>query len=101
MMIVQLEIICRTSGIWPLRRDLRISWVRSVWGLQRVGSGRTEGGVLNRMVVTLDLAFLSLVDILLVVGDDSLGEGLPDGVDLGHVASSPHANADVEVLEAF
>ena len=53
------------------------------------------------MVVTLDLAFLSLVDILLVVGDDSLGEGLPDGVDLGHVASSPHANADVEVLEAF
>ena len=47
----------------------------------------------------LDFSLLGFVDILLVVGDDSLGEGLPDGVDLGDVAAAAHANADVEVLE--
>lgn len=38
-----------------------------------------------------------LVDVLLVVGDEGLGDGLADGVDLRGVAAAGNANADVEV----
>ena len=40
-----------------------------------------------------------LVDVLLVVGDEGLGDGLTDGVDLGGVATAGDADADVEVGE--
>lgn len=40
-----------------------------------------------------------LVDVLLVVGDEGLGDGLADGVDLGGVATAGDADADVEVGE--
>ena len=40
-----------------------------------------------------------LVDELLVVGDEGLGNGLADGVDLGGVATAGDAHADVEVGE--
>jgi len=40
-----------------------------------------------------------LVDELLVVGDEGLGDGLTDGVDLGGVATAGDADADVEVGE--
>merc|ERR1712154_622950 len=45
----------------------------------------------------LDLLLALLIDILLVVGDQRLGKSLPDGVDLGHVATALHTNADVDV----
>lgn len=40
-----------------------------------------------------------LVDELLVVGDEGLGDRLTDGVDLGRVATAGDADADVQVGE--
>lgn len=40
-----------------------------------------------------------LVDVLLVVGDQGLGDGLSDGVDLGGVATTGDADADVNCAE--
>lgn len=40
-----------------------------------------------------------LVDVLLVVGDDGLGDGLTDGVDLGGVTTTGDADADVDTGE--
>ena len=40
-----------------------------------------------------------LIDVLLVVGDDGLGDGLTDGVDLGSVTTTSDANTDVDTGE--
>lgn len=40
-----------------------------------------------------------LVDVLLVVGDQGLGDGLTDGVDLRSVTTTGDADADVDVGE--
>lgn len=40
-----------------------------------------------------------LVDVLLVVGDEGLGDGLADGVDLRSVTTTGDADADVDVGE--
>lgn len=40
-----------------------------------------------------------LVNVLLVVGDDRLGDGLTDGVDLGGVTTTGDADADVDTGE--
>ena len=45
----------------------------------------------------LDLLLALLVNVLLVVRHQRLGERLPDGVDLGHVATALHTDADVNV----
>merc|ERR1719384_1518591 len=45
----------------------------------------------------LDLLLALLVNVLLVVRHQRLGERLPDGVDLGHVAASLDTDADVNV----
>ena len=48
-----------------------------------------------------DLSFLSLVDEFLVVGDDSLGNGLSDGVDLCNITTSSDGDSDIKVLESL
>ena len=48
----------------------------------------------------LDLLLALLVNKLLVVGDQGLGEGLPDGVHLGHVSAALHTDADVNVSKS-
>ena len=40
-----------------------------------------------------------LIDELLVVCDDRLGDGLADGVDLGSVSTSGDSDADVDTGE--
>lgn len=40
-----------------------------------------------------------LIDELLVVGDEGLGDGLTDGVDLGSVSTTGDADADVDAGE--
>lgn len=45
----------------------------------------------------LELVLGVLVDVLLVVGDDGLGDGLTDGVDLRGVTTTGDADADVDV----
>ena len=47
----------------------------------------------------LDVLLGGLINVLLVVGDDALGDGLTDGVDLGSAATRADADADVELLE--
>jgi len=48
----------------------------------------------------LKLALALLIVVLLVVGDDGLGDSLADGHHLGAGTTSVDAHADVEVLEA-
>lgn len=50
---------------------------------------------------TFDFSLLGLVDVLLVVCDNSLGECLSDGVDLGNVTSSSDSDSDIEMLESL
>jgi hypothetical protein len=45
---------------------------------------------------SLDLILRELVDVFLVVGDNWLGNGLTDGVDLAGVTTSCYAHADVD-----
>jgi hypothetical protein len=40
-----------------------------------------------------------LIDVLLVVGDNGLGDGLTDGVDLGGVTTTGDADTDVDTGE--
>ena len=49
----------------------------------------------------LDFLLGGLVDELLVVSDDTLGDGLSDGVDLRSVTSSLNSNSDVDLGESF
>ena len=50
---------------------------------------------------TLDFSLFSLVDELLVVGNDSLGDGLSDGVDLSDITTSSDGDSNVKVLESL
>merc|ERR1719491_348642 len=47
----------------------------------------------------LDLLFRCLVDELLIICHDSLGDGLAHGIDLPGETTTLHANADVNLLE--
>lgn len=67
-------------------------------GLAAAVVGNEEG------TVELDESLLEevlgvLVNELLVVGNEGLGDGLTDGVDLGSVATTGDADADVDVGE--
>jgi hypothetical protein len=58
----------------------------------------------EQCAVVLDKSLLQLVlgvlvDVLLVVGDEGLGDGLADGVDLGGVTTTGDADADVDTGE--
>lgn len=45
----------------------------------------------------LELVLAVLIDVLLVVGDNGLGDGLTDGVDLRSVTTTRNADTDVDV----
>lgn len=67
-------------------------------GLAAAVVGDEEG------TVELDKSLLEevlgvLIDVLLVVGDQGLGDSLTDGVDLGSVTTAGDADTDVEVGE--
>lgn len=49
----------------------------------------------------LDLSFLSLINEFLIVGDNPLGDGLSDGIDLSNITTSSDCDSDVKVLESF
>lgn len=50
---------------------------------------------------TFDLSLLGLVDILLVICDNSFWQCLSDGVDLRDLASTSHSDSDIKVLESL
>jgi hypothetical protein len=47
----------------------------------------------------LELVLGVLIDVLLVVGDNGLGDGLTDGVDLGSVTTTGNTDTDVVDLD--
>ena len=67
-------------------------------GLAAPGVGDEECAVVAREDV-LDLLLGGLVDVLLVVGDEPLGDGLADGVDLRRLPAAADADPHVDVLE--
>ena len=67
-------------------------------GLGSSGVGDEEGAV-EVDEGSLQLVLGVLVDVLLVVGDDGLGDGLADGVDLGSVTTTGDTDTDVEAGE--
>jgi len=67
-------------------------------GLHAPVVGNEEGAVVGDEGL-LELVLAVLVDVLLVVGDNALGNGLTDGVDLGSVTTTTDADADVNAGE--
>jgi len=67
-------------------------------GLAATVVGDEEGAVVLGQGL-LERVLAVLVDVLLVVGDQGLGDGLADGVDLRGVATSADADADVDLGE--
>ncbi len=63
--------------------------------------GRIATTILNCNKHTLDLSLLSLIDVLLVVSNNSLWESLSDCVDLSNITSTSHSDTDVQVLETL
>ena len=49
---------------------------------------------------SLDFCLGGLIDVLLVVSNDGLGDGLTDGIDLRSVTTTLHANSDIDVGES-
>merc|ERR1719446_232106 len=65
--------------------------------LATTGVRDNEGTVIAHEDV-LDLLLRSLVNVLLVVGHDALGDGLADRVDLSSETTALDAEADVQLL---
>ena len=67
-------------------------------GLCATVVGNKQGAVVLHQSL-LELVLGVLVNVLLVVGDDGLGDGLADGVDLRGVTTTGDADADVDTGE--
>ena len=78
------------SGTWTTV----LLWFASSWV-----SDQQSSVVLKKEL--LDLSFLCLVDEFLVVGNDTLGNGLSDGVNLSNITTSSDGDSDVKILESF
>jgi hypothetical protein len=75
----------------------------STWTTELLGLGPSGIGD-EKCAVVLDESLLELVlgvlvNELLVVGDNGLGDGLADGVDLGDVTTTGDADTDVDTGE--
>lgn len=71
------------------------TWTTKLLWLAASVVGNKQGTVVRDQSL-LELVLAVLVDVLLVVGDDALGDGLTDGVDLGSVSTTTDADADVD-----
>lgn len=74
------------------------TWTTEFLGLGPSGIGNEECAVVLDESL-LELVLGVLVDVLLVVGDDGLGDGLADGVDLGDVTTTGDADTDIDTGE--
>ncbi|KAG6480302.1 hypothetical protein ZIOFF_063782 [Zingiber officinale] len=72
----------------------KLLWLASA----RVGD---EQGAIIADEYVLDFLLRLLVNVLLVVGDEGLGDALADGVDLRGLAAAADADADVDTREAL
>lgn len=84
------RLLVASAGSWSTELlGLTASWVSNQKGL--VVSGED----------VLQFSLALLVNVLVVVGNESLGKGLTDSVDLGNVSSTANTDSDVDILEAF
>jgi len=60
--------------------------------------GHQQGSVVSDKLLLYDV-LASLINVLLVVGDNGLGDGLTDGVDLRCVSTARNSDADVDLGE--
>ena len=67
-------------------------WLSAAW------IGDEEGTIVGDKG-SLELVLCVLIDELLVVGDEGLGNSLTDGVDLGSVTTTGDADADIDTSE--
>lgn len=67
-------------------------------GLRAAVVGDQQGAVVLGESL-LELVLGVLIDVLLVISDDGLGDGLTDGVDLGGVTTTGDTDADVNTGE--
>lgn len=74
------------------------TWTTELLGLGPSGIGNEKCAVVLDESL-LELVLGVLVNELLVVGDDGLGDGLADGVDLGDVTTTGDADTDVDTGE--
>lgn len=58
-----------------------------------------QQGLVERSEDLLQFVLRSLVNVFLVVGNQTLGNSLSDGVNLGNVTTAGNLNSDVDVLE--
>lgn len=65
-------------------------------GLHAAGVSNEKGTVVGYKTA-LELVLGVLIDVLLVVGDQTLGNGLADSIELRNVTTTGDADADVEV----
>lgn len=97
------SLLCKNRGRESKKRNLTVRLLVAGAGTattELLGLGPTVVGDQQGAVVLdeglLELVLGVLVDVLLVVGDDGLGDGLTDGVDLGGVTTTGDADADVD-----
>ena len=95
-----------TPSFLPFASSLTVRLLESgtgTWTTELLGFAATVVGDEQRAVVLgqglLQQVLAVLIDELLVVGDQGLGDRLADGVDLGGVATAADADADVDVGE--
>lgn len=74
------------------------TWTTELLGLGPSGIGDEKCAVVLEESL-LELVLGVLVNELLVVGDDGLGDGLADGVDLGDVTTTGDADTDIDTGE--
>lgn len=74
------------------------TWTTELLGLGPSGIGNEECAVVLDESL-LELVLGVLVNELLVVGDDGLGDSLADGVDLGDVTTTGDADTDIDTSE--
>ena len=72
------------------------AWTAKLLGLAPPVVGNEECAVVLYEGL-LELVLRVLVDVFLVIGDDGLGDGLTDGVDLRGVATTGDAHTDIDV----
>lgn len=58
-----------------------------------------QQGLVERSEDLLQFVLRGLVNVFLVVGNQTLGNSLSDGVNLGNVTTAGNLNSDVDVLE--
>lgn len=74
------------------------TWTTELLGLGPSGIGNKECAVVLEESL-LELVLGVLIHVLLVIGDDGLGDGLTDGVDLRGLTTTGDANTDVDTSE--